>query len=138
VTFKYLLDTNILSALARAPQGRVADQVAAVGGDAVCTSIVVASEIRYGLAKRGSVRLSRQLGAILDALDVLPFESPADSHYGDLRLDLERRGTPIGPHDMLIAAHALSLGLVVVTANADEFSRVKGLSVENWLERPGD
>ena len=134
MTFEYLLDTNIISALAREPRGVIAQRLAEVGDDAVCSSIIVASEVRYGLAKRGSRRLSQQVEAILASLDLLPFEAPADRYYADLRHDLQRKGTPIGPNDMLIAAQALSLGLVVVTANMHEFSRVEGLGVENWLE----
>jgi tRNA(fMet)-specific endonuclease VapC len=72
--------------------------------------------------------------AILSAIEVLPFEEPADQRYGELRADLERRGASIGPNDMLIAAHALMLDCIVVTANVREFSRVRGLRVENWLQ----
>lgn len=70
---------------------------------------------------------------MLAALEILPFEEPADRRYGELRDYLERQGTPIGPNDMLIAAHALALGLAVVTDNVGEFSRVPELQVENWL-----
>ena len=70
---------------------------------------------------------------ILSAIDILPLESPADQEYGKLRHYLSRKGTLIGPNDMLIAAQALSSGLIVVTANTGEFSRVPGLNVENWL-----
>lgn len=83
--------------------------------------------------KRGSIRLSRQLDAVLGALDVLPLEPPADIRYAELRIALERAGTPIGPNDMLIAAHALSLDLAVVTGNTSEFSRVPMLTAVNWL-----
>ena len=131
---RYLLDTNILSDLVRHPQGRVAKKIAVEGEKSICTSIVVASELRYGADKRGSKRLTAQLDAILAALEILPLEAPADRHYGELRTDLERRGESIGPNDMLIAAHALALDCVVVTANVSEFARVSGLRVENWLD----
>ena len=130
---RYLLDTNILSDLVRNPQGTVATRITTVGEDAVCTSIVVAAELRFGAEKSGSTKLSDRVDLILSALDVLPLESPVDRHYGEVRQQLERRGTPIGPNDLLIAAHALALELTVVTANAREFSRVSGLKVENWL-----
>lgn len=134
VPTRYLLDTNILSDLIRNPQGQVAARIAQVHEDNVCTSLIVASELRFGAAKRGSERLSRQLEVVLAVIDVLPLQTPSDRHYADLRLTLERAGTPIGPNDMLIAAHALSLGVTLVTANLREFRRVPGLSVENWLE----
>lgn len=132
-SFQYLLDTNILSALVREPQGRIAKRIEIVGEDAVCTSIIVASELRYGVRKRGSLRMAEQVEAVLSAIPVLAFATPADELYGRIRNELELAGTPIGPNDMLIAAQALARSLVVVTANDGEFSRVKGLRVENWL-----
>ena len=135
---RYLLDTNIVSDLVRNPQGKVAGHVRAVGEKQVCTSIIAAAELRYGADKKGSPRLSSQLGAVLGVLRVLPFETPADISYGVLRTRLEQRGAPIGEHDLLtndllIAAQALALGYVIVTDNEREFSRVKGLRVQNWL-----
>lgn len=131
---RYLLDTNILSDLVRNPQGLIAQRIEAIGGETVCTSLVVSAKLRFGARKKGSERLSSQLEAVLSALDILPLEGPVDECYAELRLVLERSGTPIGGNDMLIAAHALTLGLTLVTANEREFSRVPGLSVENWLE----
>lgn len=130
---RYLLDTNILSDLIRHPQGRVAEQIRRVGEVEICTSIVVAAELRFGAAKRGSARLTAQLEAVLSVLDVLPFEQPADETYGVIRTQLEQTGTPIGGNDLLIAAHAKMLGLIVVTDNEREFRRVDGLVCENWL-----
>jgi tRNA(fMet)-specific endonuclease VapC len=129
----YLLDTNILSDLVRNPQGRIAAHIARVGEDAICTSIIVAAELRFGAAKRASERLTRQLEQILSALDVQPFDAPADLVYGELRARLEAAGLPIGGNDMLIAAHALSTSRIVVTDNEREFARVAGLQIENWL-----
>jgi tRNA(fMet)-specific endonuclease VapC len=128
------LDTNILSDLVRHPQGLVADRIAREGESSICTSIVVAGELRFGASKRGSDRLTAQVEAILSAIDILPLEEPADHNCGKLRLHLERSGDVIGPNDMLIAAHALTEDCAVVTANMKEFSRVPGLRVENWLE----
>jgi tRNA(fMet)-specific endonuclease VapC len=134
VTARYLLDTNIVSDLVRHPQGRAAIKIADVGEDAVATSIIVAAELRYGAAKKGSTRLAEQLEAILGAIDVLPLEAPVDAAYGSVRVALEAAGKPIGGNDLLIAAQALALDLVVVTDNEREFGRVAGLKVENWLK----
>jgi tRNA(fMet)-specific endonuclease VapC len=111
----------------------VTDHIARVGEESICTSIFVAGELRFGADKKGSERLAFQLEAVLSAITILPLEEPADRHYAKLRHHLEKAGTPIGPNDMLIAAHALSLGLILVSANQREFSRVPGLAVENWL-----
>lgn len=129
---RYLLDTNILSDLVRYPQGRIAERIAVIGEDRVCTSLIVAAELRYGAAKRGSDRLTAQLNAILDVLDIIPLEPPVDSLYGDLRAKLERSGTLIGPNDLLIAAQALALDCILVSDNEREFTRVEGLTLENW------
>jgi tRNA(fMet)-specific endonuclease VapC len=130
---RYLLDTNILSDLVRHPQGMVMKRIARVGEDQVCTSIVVAAELRYGAAKKGSARLSAQLEAVLNAIEIMPLEAPADRSYAGLRARLEREGTPIGGNDMLIAAQVLSLGYCIVTDNEREFARVPELVCENWL-----
>jgi tRNA(fMet)-specific endonuclease VapC len=133
VTLRYLLDTNIVSDIVRNPQGRVAQHAAGLADGLLCTSIIVAAELRYGVAKKDSDRLTRQLEVILSALDVLPLEPPADRAYGRLRAELELAGQPIGPNDLLIAAQALSLDLCLVSDNEREFARVKGLRLENWL-----
>jgi tRNA(fMet)-specific endonuclease VapC len=130
----YLLDTNILSSLAKEPEGPVGRHLRIVGDGSVCTSVIVACEIRFGLAKGGSPALRERLHRILAALEILPLESDVESHYADIRWFLERKGTPIGPNDLLIAAHARSLGLSVVSHNLAEFQRVPGLIAENWLE----
>jgi tRNA(fMet)-specific endonuclease VapC len=129
----YLLDTNILSDLIRNPAGAAARRIAQVGEDAVVTSVIVAGELRYGVAKRGSPRLTERVEALLAEMPVLPLAPPADAAYGRLRAALEAAGMPIGGNDMLIAAHALATGRTVVTANVGEFGRVEGLAVENWL-----
>ncbi len=133
---RYLLDTNILSDLVRHPQGQIMRHIERVGEGQVCTSIVVAAELRYGAAKRESPRLTTQLEAVLGAIEVLPFEAPADREYGSLRARLERRGKPIGGNDMLIAAQVLALGYTMVTDNEREFARIPDLACENWLRRP--
>jgi tRNA(fMet)-specific endonuclease VapC len=128
-----LLDTSILSHLIRQPQGPVAARIADVGEDNVLTSIIVACEVRYGAAKRGSRKLTRQVEAVLGAMTILPLEPGIDIHYAAIRTTLEKKGTPIGANDLLIAAHARAIGAVCVTANVSEFKRVPALKVENWL-----
>ncbi|PSB17402.1 VapC toxin family PIN domain ribonuclease [filamentous cyanobacterium CCP1] len=128
-----MLDTNILSDLVRHPQGQVFQCIASVGEAKICTSIVVACELRFGAIKSGSDRLVRQLESILSVLPVLALEPPIDRCYGEIRTHLEQAGTPIGPNDLLIAAHALTLDLTLVTANFREFQRVSNLRLENWL-----
>lgn len=130
---RYLLDTNIVSDLVRNPQGKVAQHIRKVGEAEVCTSIIVAAELRYGAAKKGSPRLSAQLDTVLGALEVLPLDTPADAAYGLVRTRLEQAGRPIGANDLLIAAQALALGYTIVTDNEKEFSRVRDLPHENWL-----
>lgn len=128
-----MLDTNVISDLIRNPQGRCAKRIAKAGEDRICTSIIVAAELRYGCAKRNSKRLTKAVEDLLAEIDVLPFEAPGDAEYGAIRAALERAGTPIGGNDLLIAAHARALGATVVSANTNEFKRVRGLKVENWL-----
>ena len=130
---RYLLDTNIVSDLVRNPKGEVAQQIRRVGEAHVCTSIIVAAELRYGAAKKGSLRLSAQLEAVLGALEILAFQAPADAAYGLLRTRLEQAGRPIGANDLLIAAQVFALGYTIVTDNEREFARVEGLRLENWL-----
>ena len=130
----YLLDTNILSHLVRQPQGPVADHIADVGEANVLTSVIVACELRYGAAKRGSRKLTRQVKAMLSAMTIRPLESNIERVYASIRVALERRGTPIGAHDMLIAAHARAIDAVCVTDNVAEFRRVPALKIENWLK----
>lgn len=130
---RYMLDTNVISDLIKNPKGKAAKRLARVGEDRICTSIIVAAELRYGCAKKGSERLLKAVEDILSEIEILPFESPADVAYGGIRSELERAGKPIGSNDFLIAAHASAVGATIVTANVDEFKRVRGLKVENWL-----
>jgi tRNA(fMet)-specific endonuclease VapC len=129
----WMLDTNVLSELIRNPQDTLRQKVAGASPDTLCTSIVVACELRFRALRKGSDTLTRRVEQLLEALPVLPFDEPADRHYADIRASLERPGTPIGSHDLLIGAHARSLGLTVVTRNLREFERIPGLKVEDWL-----
>ena len=128
-----MLDTNIVSEIIRNPAGRAA-QRARDAAEEVCVSIIVAAELRYGCARKGSPQLTHRVEALLAEMPVLPFDVPADGAYGEIRAALEAAGRPIGGNDLLIAAHARALAATVVTANVGEFGRVQGLSVENWLE----
>ena len=103
---RYLLDTNVLSDLLKHPAGAVGARIATVGEEAVCTSIVVACELRYGAAKKGSAVLSTRVDQLLSAIEVLPLDEGVDAKYGDIRTALDRAGTPIGANDYLIAAHS--------------------------------
>lgn len=132
-SYQYLLDTNIISDLMQHPQGEVAQQIAQVGEDSVCTSLIVAAELEFGGLKKGSAKLQERIAIVLSAMDVLALEKPAEKKYAEVRTHLEKQGTPIGANDLLIAAQALALGLCVVTRNVREFERVPGLRVENWL-----
>ncbi|MEX2488532.1 MAG: type II toxin-antitoxin system VapC family toxin [Pseudomonadales bacterium] len=131
---RFLLDTNIISDMVRNPQGQVVQNIRKVGEAEICTSIIVAAELRYGAFKKGSPRLTAQLETVLGVLEVLPLESPADAVYGQIRTRLERSGQPIGANDLLIAAQAIALDCTIVTNNEREFSRIEGLACENWLK----
>lgn len=134
-----LLDTNIISTLARDPQGPAGQALRRLSPDdasQVITSIVVAAELRFGIAKApppAIPALAERIEAILSRLPVHALDAPADRRYGEVRAHLERRGEVIGANDLLIAAHTLALGATLVTDNVAEFSRVPGLHVENWL-----
>lgn len=131
---RYLLDTNILSALIKRPSGTLARRISELGSEDFCTSIVVACELHYGVAKKGSPVLATKVDQLLANIDILPLGVDVDHHYAALRVALEGSGQPIGYNDLFIAAHALALGLTLITDNMREFSRVPGLLVENWLD----
>ena len=131
--FLIVSDTNVVSDLVRNPQGRVTQRTREVGEAQVCTSVIVAAELRYGAAKKGSPRLTAQIEAVLGTLEILPFDTPADETCGLLRARLEWAGQSIGGNDLLIAAQTVALGYTLVTDNEREFARIDELSCENWL-----
>lgn len=131
---RFMLDTNIISDIIRNPAGKAAIAMVREGDAAVCTSIVVASELRYGCARKGSTKLLKKVEDLLAEIPVLPLDVPVDAEYGALRAELESVGQPIGHNDLFIAAHACVLGTILVTANIGEFTRIRKLKVENWLE----
>jgi tRNA(fMet)-specific endonuclease VapC len=130
---QYLLDTNVWIDYLAGRHPSIVTRIQEAAPDMLCLSSVVLAELRYGAEK------SRRRNANHELLDTLvrdvrsaDFDLRAARRYGELRTTLEARGHPLGPHDMMIAAHALSLGLTVVTDNEREFGRVTGLRVENW------
>lgn len=128
------LDTNICIYVINArPPGVLAHFHQYRLGD-IGISSVVAAELAYGVAKSGSARNRHALEMFLAPLEIVSFDESAVWTYGELRADLERCGHPIGSLDTMIAAHALSMNAVLVTNNTREFSRVKGLNLENWAE----
>ncbi len=133
---RYLLDTNALSQSVRDPYGLLATKLAKQRQDTLCTSVVVACEVQFGVCGRVSERIRGRMVEVLAQIPALPLESPVELHYGEIRAFLQQAGTPISSNDLLIAAQARSLGLVVVTNNTREFSRVPGLVVEDWSVAP--
>ncbi|MTJ53987.1 type II toxin-antitoxin system VapC family toxin [Anabaena sp. UHCC 0253] len=134
MSYLYLLDTNILSELIKNPRGVIFSKIQEVGEDKICTSIIVACESIFGARKKNSPKLIEKLELILDSIEILPLTHPIEEYYAEIRTYLEQQGTPIGGNDLLIAAHAISLNLTVITNNVREFSRVPNLKVENWLK----
>ena len=132
----WMLDTDTLSDLIRNPRGALVQRLGSTEPDAICTSIVVACELRFGAKRKGSDALTNRVEQLLASLTVLSIDEPADRHYADIRAALERAGTPIGNHDLFIAAHARSRGMTLVTHSMREFERVPGLQVEDWLTAP--
>ena len=133
---KWLLDTNIISYAVRYPHSPVAkriQQLSLADPQNLCTSVVVVCELQFGITRKGASSLAAKVDTVLRFIAVKNIESDVIPHYATLRTELERQGTPIGPNDMLIAAHALALGATLVTGDA-EFARVPGLQVENWLD----
>jgi len=130
----YLLDTNIFSALLRGEPGSLLNRIANLAPERLCVSSLVLGELLAGAEK--SDRRAATLGAIRDVIADMahaPFNEDDAAAYARIRAALERKGANIGPMDMLIAAQAVSRGLVLVTDNLREFKRVPGLSCENWL-----
>lgn len=134
----YLLDTDVLSNLMRrSPSGVLVSKVASVPPEHQFTSSITLGELMYGahrLKDRTAALVQKIEATLLPNLHVLPFGAVAARHYGELRAEMERRGTPIGDADTRIAAIALSHDLKVVTGNERHFRRVPGLEIENWLE----
>jgi tRNA(fMet)-specific endonuclease VapC len=130
-----MLDTDICSYVMKRSSRLLLERLAAVAVANVCMSVVTKVELLYGV--RVSPHPARDAGALralLTYVEVLEFPQEAAEHCADIRADLKRRGEPIGANHLLIAAHARSLGLTLITNNTDEFSRVGALALENWAD----
>ena len=132
---RYMLDTNIcIYAIKHKPEKVFQKLQEVVPGD-VCVSSVTYAELVHGVEKSVAVEKNRlALSMLLANIEILDFDVDAADCYGKIRADLEKKGTPIGPLDMMIAGHAQSRGYTVVTNNEKEFSRVSNLKIENWAE----
>ena len=129
---RYMLDTNICIYVINARPPLVLERFRREQLGSICVSSVTAAELAFGVAKSGSLRNREALEMFLVPLEVLPFDNSVMWHYADLRADLQRRGEPIGALDTMIAAHAITCNTTLVSNNTREFSRVAGLSLENW------
>lgn len=130
---KYMLDTNICIYTIKHKPEKVIEEFMKHDPDELCVSAITYAELMHGVEKSQAVEKNRlAISMFLSALTILDFDGLAAEEYGKIRADLERKGTPIGPMDMLIAAHAKAEGLTLVTNNTREFLRVEGLDVENW------
>ena len=132
---KYMLDTNIcIYAIKHKPPEGISNFLKHDPDD-MCISSITYGELMHGVEKSQSVERNRvAITLFLSSIEILPFDAEAAEEYGRVRADLERKGTPIGPMDMLIAGHAKSEGLILVTNNTREFFRVNDLEVEDWAK----
>lgn len=132
---KYLLDSNVCVDYLTGRYPPVTTRIQGLLPEDLCLSSIVVAELRYGADKSARPRQNhRLLDVLINEIPCRDFDSKAASNYGKVRAALEKKGEPIGPNDMLIAAHALSLGLILVSDNIGEFNRVKGLKLDNWRE----
>jgi tRNA(fMet)-specific endonuclease VapC len=129
---RFMLDTDTVSFVLRG-QGQAGDQLTAHAPSEVCLSSISLSELRFGADKRRSRRLHRLIDTFIATIDVVPFDAVAATIFGRVCAGLESKGTPIGTLDTLIAAHAMSLNLTLVTNNTKHFKQVRGLKTQNWL-----
>ena len=131
----YLLDTDTCIYLIKKKPSRALARLQSKEISAVTISAITLSELEYGAAKSAKPEQNKlALAQFLAPLDILPYNDRETAHYGPVRARLEIQGTPIGQLDMLIAAHALALGAILVTNNVSEFERVSDLVIENWAE----
>lgn len=132
----YMLDTNILVFAIRHPGDAINDVLAEHVANDLCISSITYGELEYGVCKSANPEQNRQaLRQMLSGIPILDFDWLAAGHFGDIFAELERKGQRIGERDMLIAAHARSLGYTLVTNNTREFGRIEGLTVVDWLQR---
>ncbi len=129
----YLLDTDILTDLIKHPDGRVRTRIAEVGEENLCTSIVVACELRFGARKKNAPTLTKRIEQLLQTIEILPLAEDVDRTYAEVRTALEKKGRSIGANDLLIGAHALNERCVLVTHNGSKFVHIAGLKIQDWL-----
>jgi tRNA(fMet)-specific endonuclease VapC len=132
MSLRYLLDTDTVSFALRGI-GEVGAHLVARHPSEVGISSITLAELRFGAERRQSRKLHRLIDTFIEAVAVLPFDEKAAAKFGSVGATLADAGTPIGQLDTLIAAHAMSLGLVLVTNNTRHFSKIRGLRIENWL-----
>ena len=131
---KYMLDTNIVIYVIKRRPIEALGVFNAHAGQ-MCISSITLAELIHGVEKSSMVTKNlRKVEDFVSRLEILPYENTAASHYGDIRADLEKKGTVIGVNDLHIAAHARSEGQILVSNNVREFERVEGLRLENWIE----
>ncbi len=132
---KFMLDTNICVYVMKRNPAEALQKFQQVGVEHMCISSIALAELEYGIFKsKAFIKNRLALSLFLVGMRVMPFGAREAEEYGKIRAALEKEGTPIGPLDMQIAAHAKSLGLTLVTNNVREFSRVDNLSIENWTK----
>jgi tRNA(fMet)-specific endonuclease VapC len=132
MALRYLLDTNTVSFHIRRSSAALQRRLGAVPAATVALSVVTEMEIRYGLARNPGLRIAPLVEAFLGGITILPLTSHVTRPYAAVRAELESKGTPIGPLDLMIASHALALGVTLVTSDLREFRRVPGLRCEDW------
>lgn len=131
---KYMLDTNICIYIIKKKPLQTLKNFVAHSREELCISSITLAELEFGACKSSNPTKNKlALIIFLSGIKILPFDEKAATEYGDIRAQLERRGTPIGANDLLIAAHARSLNLILVTNNLKEFERVDNLQIENWI-----
>jgi len=131
---KYMLDTNICIYIIKRKPQVVIDRFLRTDISEIGISSITLSELLYGVSKSSKPEQNQMaLMQFMAPLEILPYGDDAAQYYGNLRVHLERQGTPIGSLDMLIAAHALSTGCTLITNNEKEFSRIANLKIENWV-----
>lgn len=131
----YMLDTNICIYMIKQKPRQVIEKLKSMNKADLCISSITYSELLYGAEKSSNIAKNLlALTMFLSNIEILPYDENASVDYGFIRSDLEKKGKPIGPLDMLIAAHAASLRMILVTNNEKEFERVKGLNIENWTK----
>ena len=135
---RYLLDTNIVSEIARNTAAELQSRFREAADDQIGINLIIRGELLYGINKNPGFKYKGRLLEVMRSLDVFEFEAPVETKYADIRFALSNPGRHIGPNDLWIAAHALALDAILVTANEREFTRVPGLKMENWLHMPGE